>query len=207
MESNMSFKNIWLFILMSIIILGMVNCKKKDLAEEDNPNLPKGKEIAVIETKYGKIYIDFFDKEASEHSRNFKNLTGEGFFNGTTFHRVIPGIIIQGGDPLSKDNDRNNDGTGGPGYTLKAEIKKTHLRGTVAAARLADDINPEFRSSGSQFYICLKDLPSLDNKYTVFGKVVDGLNIIDSIGQVKRDPADNPIDPITMKVYLIKTKP
>jgi len=120
-------------------------------------------------------------------------LVDNGLYTGTLFHRVVPGAIIQGGDPLSKDNDPSNDGTGGPGYTLDAEIKLPHHRGSVASARLDDKVNPKKESSGSQFYICLRDLPQLDKLgYTVFGKVIRGMETADKIGSLKIDAGQRP---------------
>ncbi|MEN3039278.1 MAG: peptidylprolyl isomerase [Candidatus Kryptonium sp.] len=165
------------------------------------------KEVVVIETKFGNIVIELFDEVAPKHAENFKKLARDGFYNGTTFHRVIPDFVIQGGDPLSKDNDRNNDGRGGPGYTLPAEIKMPHKKGFVGAARQPDSVNPEKRSNGSQFYICLKDLPHLDGNYTVFGRVIEGMDVVEKIAQVQRDQRDNPIDRVEMKkVYVKKIK-
>jgi len=162
------------------------------------------KEVGVIETNMGTIVIEFYDKDAPQHVANFKKLANSGFYDSTTFHRVVPGFVIQGGDPLSKDDDRSNDGTGGPGYTIPAEIKAKHIRGAVAAARLGDQVNPQKRSSGSQFYICLKDLPFLDGNYTVFGKVIEGIEVVDKIAKVDRDERDNPIEKVVMKKVYIK---
>lgn len=185
-----------LSILISIL-LAMLNPQGKE----------KEKEVVVIETKFGNIVIELFEDVAPKHSENFKKLAREGFYNGTTFHRVIPGFVIQGGDPLSKDNDRNNDGRGGPGYTLPAEIKMPHKKGFVGAARQPDSVNPEKRSNGSQFYICLDDLPHLDNNYTVFGRVIEGMDVVEKIAQVPRDKRDNPIEKVEMKkVYVKKIK-
>jgi len=108
----------------------------------------------AIETPYGRMVVRLYD-ETPVHRDNFKKLASTGFYDGTTFHRVIEGFMIQGGDPNSKDDDPSNDGVGGPGYTLPAEIKPQffHKRGALAAARQGDQVNPERRSSGSQFYI------------------------------------------------------
>jgi cyclophilin family peptidyl-prolyl cis-trans isomerase len=160
-------------------------------------------QVAVIETKFGKIVIEFYDKDAPKTVANFIKLAKEGFYNGTTFHRVIPGFMIQGGDPLSKDGDRSNDGTGGPGYTVDAEIKREHKRGTVATARLGDAVNPNKASSGSQFFINLKNNDFLNGGYTVFGNVIAGMDVVDKIANVPRDPRDNPNDKVEMtKVYI-----
>ena len=132
-------------------------------------------------------------EDAPKHTENFVKLVNNGFYAGTIFHRVVPGAIIQGGDPLSKDTNPANDGTGGPGYTLEAEIKLLHKRGSIASARLGDKINPKKESSGSQFYICLKDLSQLDKLgYTVFGKVVRGMETADKIGNLKIDGRQRP---------------
>src|SRR5512136_165975 len=113
---------------------GKVEEKKAEPAKVEQTE-PGKEEVAVIETDFGKIVFKFYEKEAPQHVANFKKLAREGFYDGCTFHRVIPNFMIQGGDPLSKDEDRSNDGTGGPGYTIPAEIKVKHTRGAVAAAR------------------------------------------------------------------------
>jgi cyclophilin family peptidyl-prolyl cis-trans isomerase len=152
----------------------------------------------------GDIEIELYAEDAPVHVENFLKLVKERFYVGTTFHRIVPGFVIQGGDPNTKDYDRYNDGLGGPGYTLPAEIKLIHKRGSVAAARLGGEINPQMRSSGSQFYICLNDLPGLDRAgYTVFGHVLKGMEVVDKIAAVKRDENDNPTRRIVMEnVYL-----
>jgi peptidyl-prolyl cis-trans isomerase B (cyclophilin B) len=163
-------------------------------------------EVAVIETKFGNIVIEFYEQDAPKTVANFKKLAREGFYNGTTFHRVIPGFMIQGGDPLSKDDDRTNDGTGGPGYTIEAEIKRPHKRGTVATARLPDSVNPEKRSSGSQFFINVKDNDFLNGNYTVFGNVIAGMDVADKIVAVPRDNRDNPREKVEMTKVFITTR-
>jgi cyclophilin family peptidyl-prolyl cis-trans isomerase len=160
-------------------------------------------EVAVIETKHGKIVVEFYEKDAPKTVANFKKLARENFYNGTTFHRVIPNFMIQGGDPNSKDDDRGNDGTGGPGYTVEAEIKRDHLRGTLATARQGDQVNPQRRSSGSQFFINVKDNAFLNNQYTVFGNVIAGMDVADKIVAVERDRRDNPNEKIEMKVSIV----
>ena len=149
--------------------------------------------IVVIETNKGGIEIELDAENAPEHTENFIKLVNEQFYVGTTFHRVIPGGIIQGGDPNSKDADKSNDGLGGPGYTIEAEFNLPHLKWSVAAARKGDQVNPQKKSNGSQFYICLNNLPELDKLgYTVFGKVVNGFETVEKISKVKRDENDNP---------------
>lgn len=161
-----------------------------------------GPEVAVIETNMGTIVFQFHE-DCPKTTANFKKLAGEGFYNGTTFHRIIPGFVIQGGDPNSKDADRSNDGQGGPGYTVPAEIKHKHKRGSVATARLPDSVNPKKESSGSQFYIAVKPLAQLDNNYTVFAEVIEGMDVVDKIVMVPRDGRDNPNEPVVMKTVTV----
>jgi cyclophilin family peptidyl-prolyl cis-trans isomerase len=164
----------------------------------------KTAEVAVIETKFGKIVIELNEKEAPKTCANFKKLIKEGFYNGTTFHRVIPNFMIQGGDPTSKEDPKGpRVGSGGPGYTVPAEIKLEHKRGTVATARQGDQVNPTRASSGSQFFINVKDNDFLNGGYTVFGKVISGMDVADKIVAVPRDSRDNPNEKVEMtKVYL-----
>lgn len=153
---------------------------------------------AIIETKFGAIELKFFPDVAPNHVKNFIDLAKKGFYNGTTFHRVIPGFMIQGGDPNTKDADRSMHGKGGPGYTIKAEFNdRPHKRGTLSMARAA---SPD--SAGSQFFICVKDSPFLDRQYTVFGEVVAGMDVVDKIVSQPRDAMDNPNDRIEMKVKI-----
>lgn len=133
----------------------------------------QGDEIAVITTKKGKIEIRFFPQDAPNHVASFIELAESGFYDGTTFHRVEPGFVVQGGDPYSKTGE-GPVGTGGPGWRLKAEFNsRHHVEGTVAMARAKD---PD--SAGSQFYICLAPAPFLDGQYTVFGEVVEGMDVV-----------------------------
>ncbi len=151
-------------------------------------------EVAVIDTRFGRIVLEFFPEVAPVHVENFKKLARSGFYDGCTFHRVIPGFMIQGGDPNSKDGDRANDGAGGPGYNINAEFNnRKHLRGTLSMARSQDP-----NSAGSQFFICVKDQPRLDGQYTVFGQVIQGLDAVDQIVSVKCDARDNPLEPVIM---------
>lgn len=153
---------------------------------------------AIIETKFGKIELKFFPDAAPGHVNNFIELAKKGFYNGTTFHRVIPGFMIQGGDPNSKEADKSNHGMGGPGYTIKAEFNKNpHKRGTLSMARSAQ---PD--SAGSQFFICAADASFLDRQYTVFGEVVSGMETVDAIVNQPRDRRDNPNERIEMNVTI-----
>ena len=135
----------------------------------------------VLETVCGDIVVELDPEDAPQTVANFTRLVKQGFYDSLTFHRVVPGFVIQGGDPNSRDDNPFNDGDGGPGYTVPAEIKAKHVKGAVAAARKSDQVNPERASSGSQFYIALRDLAQLDGAYTVFGQVVSGWAAIDSI--------------------------
>lgn len=149
----------------------------------------------VIETTLGNITIELYD-DTPKHRDNFEKLVTEKYFDGIRFHRVIKDFMIQGGDPLSRDDaNRMLHGTGGPDYRVPAEIKHSNKRGTLAAAR---DNNPQKASSGSQFYINHKDNKFLDGEYTVFGIVVDGLDVVDQIASVKTDMRDNPVTAVTM---------
>ena len=152
-------------------------------------------EVAVIETTLGDIELELQNDIAPGHVKNFKDLAGKGFYDGTTFHRVIPGFMIQGGDPNTKSDDRSTHGMGGPGYTIKAEFSSTpHTRGVLSMARSQD---PD--SAGSQFFVVVKDSSFLDNQYTVFGRVTKGMDVVDKIVSVPRDSKDNPDEKVEMK--------
>ena len=160
------------------------------------------KEFGVIETKFGKIVFELYPDVAPNHVTNFKKLAEKGFYNGTTFHRVIPGFMIQGGDPNTKDSDKSKHGMGGPGYTVKAEFStKKHERGIVSMARAQDP-----NSAGSQFFICVADVFFLDGQYTVFGKVVEGMDVADKIVNQPKDARDNPLEKIEMKKVYVTVK-
>jgi len=161
-------------------------------------------ELVVIETNLGDIRIRLDFNYAPMHAMNFKKLVKAGFYDGTLFHRVIPDFVIQGGDILSRDGNPGNDGTGDPGYTLMPEFGLKHRRGALAAARRSDEINPRRESNGSQFYICLQDLPMLDRMgYSVFGHVVTGMAVVDQIARRKTDKRDRPLENIVMRrVYI-----
>ena len=155
-------------------------------------------EIGVIETSHGTIEVEFFEDKASGHVKNFKDLANKEFYNGTTFHRVIPGFMVQGGDPNTKTDDRSSHGMGGPGYTIDAEFNDArHDRGVLSMARSQDP-----NSAGSQFFIVVKDSHFLDGQYTAFGKVTSGMDVADKIVDAARDARDNPTDRIEMKVKI-----
>ena len=142
----------------------------------------------IIKTSFGNIKFNLLTDIAPETVRNFLQLAKSGFYDGTLFHRVIPGFMVQGGDPNTKNSDKSTWGQGGPGYNLKAEFNtRSHLRGIVSMARAND---PD--SAGSQFFIVTSDSPFLDRQYTVFGEVVDGMEIADKIVNLPRDGNDCP---------------
>lgn len=160
--------------------------------------IPKKKNTAVIETKYGNIEIIFFRDVANKHVENFIELAEKGFYNGTIFHRVIPGFMVQGGDPNTKSQDVRSYGMGGPGYTIPAEFSdKPHKRGVLSMARSQDP-----NSAGSQFFIVVKDSNFLDRQYTVFGEVTKGMEAVDKIVNLPRNPNDLPNERVEMRVRI-----
>ena len=287
--------------LMSLVKLSIIailaytgfSCTSADSSVDQTEMIPlfptenRTEEVAVISTKYGEMIVRLYDA-TPEHKANFLKLAKEGFYDSTTFHRIIEGFMVQGGDPNSKDDNLRNDGQGGPGYTLPAEIVRgyIHKKGALAAARMGNDTNPDMRSSGSQFYIvhgrqrterdvdqllaqannnieqglistyvgspentevkqridqaimdgntgivseiiteikplATKDfeplvytpqqrevymtqggVPYLDGSYTVFGEVIQGLAVVDSIVQAKKNYADRPVEDIPMIVRV-----
>ena len=147
-----------------------------------------------IETNLGKISFKLLPELAPETVRNFEKLARDGFYNGTLFHRVIPGFMIQGGDPNTKTSNKGSWGMGGPGYSIKAEFNsRSHLRGIVSMARSQD---PD--SAGSQFFIVTSDSTFLDRQYTVFGEVTEGMDVADKIVNLQRDANDCPLEKAPM---------
>jgi len=170
------------------------------------------KDVAVFEVQWkeGKVrqtrtFAIGFDEDAAPYTVfNFKKLVKQKFYVKTKIHRAIRNYLIQGGDPLTKKNDRNVMGTGGPGYTLPAEIHLKHVRGAVAMGALPVKVNPKIESNGSQFYICLTNIPTQDGKDTVFGHVAGGMDALMEISNAVVDTNNNPINPIVItKAYLI----
>ena len=157
---------------------------------------------AVIDTKFGTIEIELLPEAAPNTVKNFIKLASAGFYDGTQFHRIIPGFMIQGGDPNSRGDDRSKYGTGGPGYMIPAEFNELpHVRGAVSMARGRD---PD--SAGSQFFIVVKNSTFLDRQYTVFGKVVKGIEVADKIVVQSRDRNDVPLERIEMNVRILDDK-
>ena len=149
--------------------------KKMEFSEPKASQVEAGKKYsAIIKTDKGDIKVDLFADTSPIGVTNFIQLSKGGFYDGLTFHRVVPNFVIQGGDP-------QGNGTGGPGYTTVAEIGKPHIQGALAWARTGDEVNPERRSSGSQFYITLKPTPFLDGAYSVFGQTTTGMEVVEKI--------------------------
>lgn len=184
-----------------------------------SPAAPIGPEVAVMEIQFGKekktqqVVIGLHDTAAPLTVANFKELVGKKFYNGLRFHRAFPSSLVQTGDPKTRWmglpfglGDTERSGTGGPGYTLPAEIGGKHVRGTVAMSRLGDNINPAKASNGSQFYITLTPTPKLDGKYTVFGEVLEGLDVLDAISNERTDSNDFPLAKIVIKSITIQPR-
>ena len=219
-------------ILSFILLFGLININcgkpkkegnvsnqsiKKNENQKEIDNLDASKqesEVAVISTKYGDMVIEFFDEVAPKHVESFKLHVKNGYYDGTIFHRVIPGFMIQGGDPNTKSENKASYGTGGHAakyygigveednetWNLPAEFNNiNHTRGVLSMAR---SNNPN--SGGSQFFICASDAPHLNGNYTVFGQIIEGDRIIDQIINLPRDARDNPNRRVEMKVVLEK---
>ena len=150
------------------------------------------------------VTIQLFDQDAPVTVGNFRTLAAKKFYKGIGVHRVVPETLVQMGDPYSRKSDRSVTGTGGPGYTLPAEIRRKHVRGAVAMAALPPALNPSRSSSGSQFYIVLRPQPDLDKDYTVFGQVTSGLEFLDSISRRGRDTNDYPLEKVTIRLIELR---
>lgn len=199
-----SLKLAFISLLMTLVACGGGHDKKPS-KRPTPPPAPTTDYLIIISTKFGNMKAVLY-RETPIHRDNFIKLAKDGFYDGTTFHRVISDFMIQGGDPLSKDSIAGNDGTGGPGYTLEAEIKPIlkHKFGAIAAARTGGPSNPQKRSSGSQFYIVENEegVGFLDNEYTVFGQVIEGFDIIHTIVQQEKSSSDRPLENIEMAVEV-----
>jgi len=182
------------FIAMLNLLLVPVILAEEPTAGEQAPRV-------LLKTKFGDMEIVLFPDLAPKHVESFLKLTKSGFYNGTIFHRILPGFMIQGGDPLTKDPaNRNKYGTGGPGYTVPAEFSKVvHEKGILSAARTQDP-----NSAGSQFFIMVDKAPHLDGQYTVFGEVVKGVEVAETIVNQPRDLRDNPVERIEMTIEVMK---
>lgn len=184
------------------------NEEKKVVANSNTTPSPSSVEAGstvTLQTSLGDIKLEFYSQDAPKAVDNFLKLAGKGFYDGVTFHRVIPGFMIQGGDPLSKDADPSNDGTGGPGYMFEDELnpatqsyKTGYKKGVLAMA------NAGVNTNGSQFFIMLADY-ALAHDYTIFGRVTAGQDIVDKIGLVKTtgNPTDRPLEKVLIKKVAI----
>ncbi len=205
--------------LIFLAIIFIFGCNSNnDTAKKVGLDKDTGKykvsELAVISTRYGDIVVEFFPNTAPLHVESFLDHARRGYFDGTTFHRVIPGFVIQGGDPNSRDDDRSNDGWGGNAahyygvgspdtvatWMLPPEFSdRPHVRGALSMARAR-----EFDSAGSQFFICVDDVRRLDTRYSVFGRVIQGMEVVDAIAYTERDSLDNPLEKVTMTAKVIQ---
>jgi peptidyl-prolyl cis-trans isomerase B (cyclophilin B) len=175
-------------------------------AEDAKTNAPAAaapadtKEVAVVKTSEGTMVLEFYPDVAPGHVENFKKLAKKGFYDGTCFHRVIKGFMIQGGDPNTKDEAAKDSwGQGGPGYTIKAEFNsKHHARGVLSMARTNDP-----NSAGSQFFICDGDAGFLDGQYTVFGKLIKGDDVLEKIATTPTEPPDRPVKRVNVESIKI----
>jgi len=171
-----------------------------------------GPEVAVIEIRFGKeketrrVVLGLYDSSAPLTVANFKQLAEKKFFNGMRFHRVFPNSFVQTGDPASRRGQADRSGTGGPGYTLASEIRLPVDKGAVAMARLPDDINPAKNSNGSQFFVALEPLPKLNGKYTVFGRVLEGFEVLSDISNLPTNSNDFPLPKVVIKSILIDSR-
>lgn len=190
-------------ILLTLLVIGVLFMT---IEKENN--------VAVISTNFGDMVVEFYPDIAPMHVESFMALVNEEYFNGTTFHRVIPGFMIQGGDPNSRNENRATHGTGGRAgkffglgneedpstWLIPQEFSNTpHVKGILSMARTNDP-----NSASSQFFVCHDNANFLDNNYTVFGKVVDGLDIIDQIANVAKDQNDNPLEKVEMSIRIAK---
>ena len=188
-----------IIILSLTLTLSFVACKEDEETITENAQTF---EVLELSTDFGQMYIHLYD-ETPLHKANFDSLVRAGFYDNTEFHRCIRNFMIQGGDPNSKDDNRGNDGTGGPGYTVAAEIdssKFKHTYGALAAARTGNSGNPERRSSGSQFYIVnnVNGTPHLDGEYTTFGMVLSGIEVATTIAKQPQNSSNLPNERIKM---------
>jgi peptidyl-prolyl cis-trans isomerase B (cyclophilin B) len=175
------------------------NQTKQTNPTPEQPTVPDSV-VVTVETSMGNFEVTLNGKAAPKTVGNFMKLADEKFYDGLTFHRIVkqPGFhLIQGGDP-------KGDGTGGPGYTVPAEIGLKHTKGAIATARTSDQINPTKASSGSQFYIVTEDIPFLDGNYTVFGYVTSGMDVVEKINAVQTDVEDRPLTTVKINKVTIK---
>jgi peptidyl-prolyl cis-trans isomerase B (cyclophilin B) len=181
-------------------LLGLASCRKH-IANEQNNNMSSANEVALIKTSEGDMVVQFWDDAAPNTIENFKKLARSGFYNGTIFHRIVKGFMIQGGDPLSENPaSENMYGTGGPGYKIKAEFNDhSHELGVISMAR-----EPDPDSAGSQFFICLGAVPRLDHQYTTFGKLIKGDDVLEKIGNTPVTMSHGEMSKPTTRIVIDK---
>lgn len=185
-------------IIFALAMMLVAGCSKDEGEKEaEAEKVTSERPRVMMETDMGRVVLELFPDVAPNHVHNFIDLVRKGFYNGLTFHRVITGFVIQGGDP-------KGNGTGNAGYTIPAEFSNLkHMPGTLAMAR-----GPDPNSASSQFYICLSQLPDLDGKYTIFGQVVDGMDAVYKIGEAETDDKDKPIEAVrTVRMWVEGEQP
>jgi cyclophilin family peptidyl-prolyl cis-trans isomerase len=171
-----------------------------------------GPEVVVMDIKIGKdrdlrrVVIGLYDNAAPLHAENFKELARTRYYQGMQFHRAFPGTLVQTGDPYSRRGPNARTGTGGPGWTIPAEIRLPHKKGSVAMARLDTPVNPARVSNGSQFYVTLKPMPALNGQYTVLGRVLEGLEHLEEISRLNTDRNNFPLEKVVIKRIVIEPR-
>ena len=185
------------YLLVSLISLG----SPEDSQYNNSSYLKKQSHTAIIETSYGTIRINFLRSQAPIAVANFAQLAQSGFYDKTKFHRVLKGKLIEGGDPLSREKDKELYGTGGPGYVFEDEIRGIPMeRGVVAMSNLGRP-----RTNGSRFFIQTADTaPLMEGKYTVFGRVTQGMGVVDAISAVETDADDIPVVPVVVDSITVE---
>jgi peptidyl-prolyl cis-trans isomerase B (cyclophilin B) len=191
------------YTTLLMLVIGSLAFATEEKKQEATP-MNSSDEVAVIKTSEGDMVVQFWTDAAPNTVDNFKKLARQGFYDGTIFHRIVKGFMIQGGDPNSKDPAKeNNYGQGGPGYNIKAEFNDhNHDRGVISMAR-----GPNPDSAGSQFFICLAPVHRLDHQYTTFGKLINGEDVLEKIGDtpVTRNSMGEPSKP-TKRVVIENIK-
>lgn len=171
-----------------------------------------GPDVVVMDIKVGKerdlrrVVIGLYDSAAPLHAENFKELARTRYYKGMQFHRAFPGTLVQTGDPYSRRGPNVRTGTGGPGWTVPAEIRLPHKKGSVAMARLDTPVNPARVSNGSQFYVTLKPMPALNGQYTVFGRILEGLEHLEEISRLNTDRNNFPLEKVVIKRIVLEPR-
>ena len=171
-----------------------------------------GPDVVVMDLKVGKerdlrrVVVGLYDSAAPLHAENFKELARTRYYKGMQFHRPFPDSLVRTGDPYSRRGPNIRTGTGGPGWTIPAEIRLPHKKGSVAAARLDNKINPARVSNGSQFYVTLKSMPDLNGQYTVFGRVLEGLEHLEEISRLRSDRNNFPLEKVVIKRIVLEPR-